>query len=398
MSTLLLYDEQATIKHVESLAFNRNASSPGETEALNYIEKELVEANIDPKTEHFEWVGPMKILLRVTYAIIVIFLILLRAYLVIVVYFIIKNMFEKTRRMSITKNEESKNLYAQISAKEDIPNRPIAIISAHYDSISTNIPYKLQVIVFFVYRLIVLFYGLMIIAISVIAVLDIIEIFPFSDDLIFIIIITTISGAFVSIPILYLVFTEKTSSGSIDNASGVAILIEMAKLFKKNPLEKIDLLFLWAGAEEWGLKGSAKFCKTHFLSLKKKFDLNRSLNINIDMLGTYIGLLDKTGLIIKRKLNENLNDILEATAKQLQIPLVKYNKIIKPKSDYKTFRRYGRRARSKFQVSCFHSSNDSKYIHSLKDTPDKCSSENLNGCLNICHQALRSIDSRIGDI
>lgn len=398
MSTLQLYNEQTTIKHVESLAFNRTASSTGETEAINYIEKELIKANIDPKTEHFDWVGPLKILMRTTYIIILIYLILFRAYLIIIAYFIIKFMFEKTRRITIAKNEESKNLYAHIPAKEDISNRPIVIISAHYDSITTNLPFKLQVIIFIIYRLIVIFYVVMIIVFSVIFILDIFDIIPFSNSLIVIIIFTTIGGAFVSIPIVYLVFTEKPSSGSIDNATGVAILIEMAKLFKKNPLEKIDLLFLWTGAEEWGLKGSKKFCKTHFISLKKKYDLDKSLNINIDMVGTYIGLLDKSGLIIKRKMNENLNDILEATAKQLQIPLVRYNKVIKPKSDHKTFKRYAKRARKKFQVSCFHSSKDSKYIHSLKDTPDKCSSENLNGCLNICHQALRSIDSRIGDI
>ena len=112
------------------------------------------------------------------------------------------------------------------------------------------------------------------------------------------------------------------------------------------------------------------------------------------MVGTYIGLLDKTGLI-KRKLNKNLNNVLEATAIQLNIPIVKYNKIIKPQSDYKIFKRFGKRARTKFQVSCFHSSKDSKYIHSKSDTPDKCSTENLNGCLNICYQTLRSIDRRI---
>jgi Zn-dependent M28 family amino/carboxypeptidase len=190
-----------------------------------------------------------------------------------------------------------------------------------------------------------------------------------------------------------LVFVVSPSSGSIDNASGVSILIELAKLFKKNPLNNIDVLFIWTGAEEWGMKGSKNFCKTHFKGLNNNYDLDRSYNINIDMVGSYIGLLNKTG-IAKRKINYNLNDIFEATAKQLKIPLISFNKIIKPKSDYKIFKRYGRRAKKKFQVSCFHSDKDSKFIHSLKDTPDKCSIKNLNGCLNICYQAIRSIDLR----
>ncbi|MFW9879515.1 MAG: M28 family metallopeptidase, partial [Candidatus Thorarchaeota archaeon] len=183
--------------------------------------------------------------------------------------------------------------------------------------------------------------------------------------------------------------------GSIDNASGVAISIELAKLLKKNPLEKMDVIVLWTGAEEWGLKGSKYFCKKYFKNFRQKYDLNNSFNINIDMVGTYIGLLDKTGLIIRRKINKDLNNKLEVIGTQLNIPIVKYNKIIKPKSDYKIIKKYAKRMRRKVQVSCFHSSKDSKYIHSARDTPDNCSIENLNGCLKICYHTLKSIDSSL---
>ena len=46
ISKLQLYNESDTIEHVKSLAFNRNATSTGETEALNYIENALMEGNI----------------------------------------------------------------------------------------------------------------------------------------------------------------------------------------------------------------------------------------------------------------------------------------------------------------------------------------------------------------
>ncbi|MFX0155977.1 MAG: M28 family metallopeptidase [Candidatus Hodarchaeota archaeon] len=397
ISTLQIYDEPNTLEHVKSLAFNRTATSTGETEAVNYIEKELIESGINPKIEHFGWAGPLKILMRTTYILILIYLILFRLYLVIIAYFIIKNMFEKTRKITFVKNEESKNIYTLIPAKENVPNRPLVIITAHYDSISANLPYKIQVIIFFIYRLIVIFYILLTITFSVILILDILAIAPFTNFIVILITFSTIGGVFISIPILYLVFSEKDSFGSIDNASGVAILIEMAKIFKKNPLENMDLLLLWCGAEEWGLKGSRSFCRTHFISLIRTYDFNRSYNINLDMVGTYIGLLNKTG-IFRRKINKNLNDILEATAKQLNLPIVKYNKTIKPQSDYKTFKSFAKKARRKLQVACFHSSKDSKYIHSLKDTPALCSVENLNGCLNICLQSLRSVDLRLEDI
>ena len=397
ITELQLYTKPMTMEHIRSLAFNRTASSIGETEAINYIEKQLTDNSINSEIEHFNWMGPLKILMRTTYALILVFLIVFRLFLIIITYFILKNMFERFRRISLISQDVSKNLCAHISAKKSMPNQPIVIISAHYDSISANLPYKFQVLIFFLYRLVAIFYALIIILLSIIVLLDFLAIIPISNFMVFLIIFTSIGGVFISVPILYLVFAERPSSGSIDNASGVAISIELAKLLKKNPLENINLLFLWTGAEEWGLKGSIHFCRNHFLNLTKKYDFHRSFNINIDMVGTYIGLLDRTGLF-KRKLNENLNDVLEATAKQLNIPIVKYNKIIKPQSDYKIFKRFGKRARTKFQVSCFHSSKDSKYIHSKSDTPDKCSTENLNGCLNICYQTLRSIDQRIEHI
>jgi len=397
ISSLQLNNDPKTMEHIYSLAFNRTASSTGETEALNYIVKELKQNNLKPEIEHFDWTGPLKILMRVSYILILINLILFRMILIVIAYFIIKNTFETLRNISFIKAEKSKNIFTLISAKEKAPNRPLVIISAHYDSISANIPFKLQVIIFFIYRLIVFFYGIIFFVFITIFFLNILAFITLSNFIVTTIAFTSIIAIFISIPMLYLVFKDHPSSGSIDNASGVAISIELAKVFKKNPLERTDILILWPGAEEWGLKGSKKFCKTHFNSLNQTYDLDKSFNINIDMIGSYIGLLNRSGLF-RKKINRNLNEIFRATAKQLNIPLQIYNKTLKPNSDYKSFKKYARKVRSKFQVMCFHSSKDSKYIHSLKDTPDKCSLENLNGCLNICHQALRSIDLRREDV
>jgi hypothetical protein len=395
ISDIRLYNDPKTMEHIQALAFNRTASSTGETEALNYIESELIRNNLNPEVEHFNWRGPLSILMRTSYLLILINLILFRMILIVVTYFIIKYAFSRLRELSFISREESKSIFTLIKSKNKIPKRPIVIITAHYDSISANLPYRLQVIIFFIYRLIVIFYAIVFFTFAAIFFLDLLRIIPVTNFLIVFISFSSAGGVLISIPILYLVFKERPSLGAIDNASGVAISIELAKIFNKNPLEDTDILILWPGAEEWGLKGSKAFCKNHFRSLKKSYDLDNSYNINIDMVGSYIGLLNKTGLVFKRKINKNLNDIFGATAKQLNIPLTVYNKVISPKSDYKPFKKYAKKYRTKFQVSLFHSSKDSKYIHSLKDTPDKCSLESLNGCINICHQVLRSIDMRV---
>ncbi|MFW9895367.1 MAG: M28 family metallopeptidase [Candidatus Thorarchaeota archaeon] len=392
---MLLDSELKTKKHVESLAFNRGASTIGETKAISYIERELSSVNLESHYQYFHWTGPTRVLMRVSYLVVVTYLLLSRLFLLLIAYIVIKLSFERTRQLSLIKKDSSKNIYTKILAKNQQNKRPVVIFSAHYDSISANISYRVQVLMFLIYRLIIGFYVCIIFILSIWLTLDIFYIYSLPTNIVILVSILSLFGIVTSIPILYLVFNEKPSSCSIDNASGVAILIELAKLFKKNPLENMDLYFIWTGAEEWGLKGSKTFCADNIIYLNEEYDLDKSINVNIDMVGTYIGLLDKVGLPLRRRLNKNVNNILEATANSLNIPITRFNKIIEPKSDHIVFRRCAKRARKNIQVVFFHSDKDSKYIHSLRDTPDKCKSENLNGCLAICYQALKSIDSRI---
>ncbi|MCK4280738.1 MAG: hypothetical protein KAX10_01375, partial [Candidatus Lokiarchaeota archaeon] len=62
------------------------------------------------------------------------------------------------------------------------------------------------------------------------------------------------------------------------------------------------------------------------------------------------------------------------------------------KSDHISFKSFSEKTNEKFQVCCFHSVKDCKFIHSVKDTPDKCSPEILNSCLEICFNVIKSID------
>ena len=145
-----------------------------------------------------------------------------------------------------------------------------------------------------------------------------------------------------------------------------------------------------------GLWGSKQYLSKHFEELDYDYELNKSYNINIDMVGTYIGLVDETGLIKKKKINENLNDVLKASDKQKRIPSEKTKLSLGTGSDHLVFRAFTKKAEKKgFQVTCFLSKKDAKYIHSKKDTPDLCSAENLNGCIDICYNAIKNIDLRV---
>jgi len=379
---------KAPIDHVKSLAFNRSLSSVRETKAALYIQNELYKENIESRMEYFSFTGAKRYFMRLTYVIALFYLVFFRLLLILCAYFSIKYLFQKTRNYSLVEKEESKNVVAEINARKKNQNRAVVILSAHYDTFSSSLPYGLQKIFFFLFKIIIFPYVFFAFMIP--------NLFIFSrksEETFQLIIIFTLVEFVIALAILLLVYDNNKSKGSIDNASGVSILIELIKLFKKNPLENYDIIFLWSSAEEWGLKGSKSFCKRHRSYFSERYDLDRSFNINIDMVGTYIGFENRNSTPFKSQNGIfNLNKMLEETAIELNVPLIKYKKILRPKTDHLSFRSFAKKTRSSFQVACFHSHKDSKFIHSSKDTPDKCSSQNLNGCLDICYATIRSID------
>lgn len=386
--------EYQVLEHITNLAFNRNASSVGETKATNYIKDELEKAHISARIEHFEFTGARRMVMRIFYTLFISYLLIFRLFLVIITYYIIKTLFAKTRRLTFIKKEESKNIYTLVSARNGSDLRPLVIFTAHYDSFASIVPYKFQKVLFFIFRVIVVpFLGFLVLVASLL-ILDIVYYESFSQYIFNFIIMSSIVQFIIIAIIVLLVYEINRSYGSIDNASGVSILIELAKEINRKPLENIDVLFLWTGAEEWGNKGAKNFYKEHTKDILLKYDIDNSCNINIDMVGSYIGLVDKIGVVRKKKINENLNDLLSESAEELNIPLVKYSVQVEPRSEQIVFKKL-KKVKKKFQIAFFHSAKDSKFIHSSKDSPDKCSAESLNGCLAICHKTLLKMDSYI---
>jgi hypothetical protein len=388
-------DHDAPINHIKSLAFNRSTSSIGETKAVFYIEKDLKSAGISTKVQYFSFVGPIRILMRITYVILLTYLVLYRLVVIIAFYLAIKYMFARTRNYSLVKKENSKNLIAMISAKNNQKKKPVAILSAHLDSFSANLPYKLQNVLFIVFRVIIIPYFVITLGFSVWIIFN-----PSYNQmgdpvLVNLVLISSLTEFVIIFLIFILIFNTKKSMGSIDNASGVAILMELTKLLEKQSLKNIDVITVFTGAEEWGLIGSKRYCERNRKFLVEKYDLNQSFNINVDMVGTYIGLVERKGIFRKKQMNRTLNTTIEETAQNLNIAIVKHHNLIEPKTDHKNFKRFAKKTKSKFQIACLHSDKDSKYIHSPRDTPDKCNPEVLNNAVKLIFNTLKQIDSQI---
>jgi len=74
---------------------------------------------------------------------------------------------------------------------------------------------------------------------------------------------------------------DNGSDGAVDNASGVGVLLEVAKSLREIPLKNIDPVFLFTDAEEFGLLGSLMFQRMHGTDMVKK----QALVINVDSVG-----------------------------------------------------------------------------------------------------------------
>ncbi|MFX1467819.1 MAG: M28 family metallopeptidase [Promethearchaeota archaeon] len=414
ISNLKIYDENAAINHVKTLAFKRRAATEGEAKTINYIIRELDKENVQPITESFKWTTTMSKLRKLLFLwfftfIFICQILLLNPFVTWIIlpldglFFVIllfggKFLFDQSKILYIGKKKESKNIYTTIQAKDLYPKRPVIIFSAHYDSVSSLFTTKIMKPLLLSMLFLLLSYFLINIILSIWSIIALFT--AVSIEFVYLL-IRTLSftiGIIIMSELFITFFNKKTneSIGSIDNASGVAILLELAKLVKKNPLERTDVIFLWCGAEEMGIWGSKHFCSKHLEELDNDYDLNKSYNINVDMVGTYIGLIDETGLLKKKKLNKNLNDVLKASDLQQKINCDNPKMSFGSGSDHLSFRSFTKKAEKKdFQVTCFLSNKDTKYIHSKKDIPELCSAENLNGVIDICYNAIKSLDLRV---
>lgn len=384
---------QATMEHVNNLAFNRTTGTVGETEAALYVRDVLHRDGIQSRLEYFEYIGLKKVLMRMAYAIIISYAILYKLLLILALYFSIKYLFATTRNFTLLGKESSKNLIVEIPAKSKSEKQPVAILTAHYDSFSANIPYRLQGILFFVFKTIIIPYLSLTLSFSLWLLFDLSNTsLQLVSNLIF---LMSISSFLITFLMALMLFSTKKSMGAIDNASGVSVLIELARFLNKKPLENMDVIVIFTGAEEWGLVGSKRYLRVHRKKLQEKYDLDRSFNINFDMIGTYIGLIQNNRIFKKKRIKKSLNDYIREAAEKLNVKYSRERHLIPPKTDHRKFLSFARKTKSKFQVLCFHSAKDSKYIHSPRDTPDKCNSVNLNGTLAISLEALYKIDSNI---
>lgn len=89
------------------------------------------------------------------------------------------------------------------------------------------------------------------------------------------------SFAIIIILILAFVRTENSSSGGLDNAGSVGLLIELAGLLKERHYKGLSITMIFTGAEELGLLGAYAFLKRH----RSELNLDSTYFLNLDGIG-----------------------------------------------------------------------------------------------------------------
>lgn len=153
-----------------------------------------------------------------------------------------------------------------IASKVADNNYPSIFFLAHYDSKSQSFPIILRISLNII--------GLLFVLISTFFVFfALIFHFKIPDNFAF------SSGIFTFLPFFILLFnfTGNKSPGAVDNASGVALVLELAKILKQWE-GRVNLHFLFTGAEELGLAGAIRFIQKH----EREFNNKKIYFVNFD--------------------------------------------------------------------------------------------------------------------
>ncbi len=385
------FDVDNVYRITKSLAFPRLIGSEGEKKAIEIVVNEFKEAGYDPIfretfiTSFYNWIFIRFIFLITGSALILLALsIYISPFLTLGLFvldiYVSGKALGRTNSIKLSKHEiynyETVNIYTKLKSKNPKAN---IIFMGHWDSKSQSFPTSIRVAIF----LLSIFGSLILMLIYFI--LSLLKIFinfniPILNNILLdISIVIAIIGG-----INYFNKTGNSSPGAFDNAAAVGTLIELARYYKVNPINNIDLLFLSTSSEELNLGGAINFIQKN----KDKFDKKSTYFINFDLIGGYelIRLISSYG--IPRKVSsKKLNKLFLECSEELNIKLKEIYAPTGAWSDYMPIVHEG------FEACWLGSQPGLKFVHTKKDTIDLVSKEGLKNILLLCIDVVKKLEN-----
>ena len=288
MDTNLAYDAKRVYQHIKRLAYPRLVGSAGEVKARGYIVQAFTAFGLEVSRETFSFTKfPAEVLPRILCGLFVPVVLSvpwlgerlpIPVCIVCLLSLSIAMLFTQWQKRfeglyDIGRQHNSANIIATNGKKQD-GNTPVLLFVAHYDSKSQILPIAVRAVA----------YGIAIVGLiilTVISVTQVITLVWLPDPIVW-----SIAGITTFCLLLLQVnLTQNRSPGGFDNASGVGVMLEVARVVMARD-EKKSITFLATGAEEYGMCGALRYIQKH----ADEHDRNRTYVINLDGLGVGNGV------------------------------------------------------------------------------------------------------------
>ena len=288
MDTNRAYDAERAFYHITQLAIPRLVGSAGEAETQDYIVQQFTELGLDVSWEPFVFTKfPAEVLPRILSALFVLIVLSVPWFgerfpipvcfacvlsLTIAMFFTqwqkrLEGLYDVGRR------HRTENIVATNSANRD-NNTPAFLFVAHYDSKSQVLPIAVRIVA----------YGIAIVGLIALTIIMLVKVIAFIWLPNYI--VWGIAGiTSFCLLLLQINLTENRSPGGFDNASGVGVMLEVARVMMARE-EKKPVTFLATGAEEYGMCGALRYIQAH----ADAYDRENTYVINLDGLGVGNGV------------------------------------------------------------------------------------------------------------
>ena len=274
------------------------------------------------------------------------------------------------------KNYETENVWAELESKN---SKCKVVFMGHWDSKSQSFPTSTRVMIFLIFTFSSLLLYIIFLIISLLQIFINLDVPILNNLLLDICLIIAIIGA--------LNFFNKTgnlSPGSFDNAAAVGSIIELAKYYKNNQPNNVDITFLSPGSEELNLGGAIQFIN----KFKAQLDRNTTFFINLDFVGgsELVRLTSSYG-IPRRTSSKKLNTLILESAKENEI---KIKDIYSPTGVWSDFMPI---VQEGFEACWLGSEPGLKFVHTKNDNMDLVSKEGINNILTLCVDVIKKLDN-----
>jgi hypothetical protein len=295
------FEPRQAFEHIDKLAYEigpRLAGTRGEQQAAEYIQKQLASYGYNVEAQEFDFVDraartQVGACLLAAAFIVTLFL---PEIVALAVFLITLAVFSSLPKLM--PKRKSKNIIATL--KQENPKKRL-IITAHYDSARCVVNYKMQV--FAKLALVPLIFAVLVFLL--IRAAGLLKTFwPTWLALAFVFLLVC-GGMF------WVAGSKQVSPGANDNASGVSIMLEVARVTRELQPSS-EVAFVAFGAEEQGLAGSRAFVK------RQKFE-GENFILNLDMVGAgkQAFIVEGNGLVRRHRTSEKLNEALVKCCEQL---------------------------------------------------------------------------------